>query len=803
VRLVPKVDEVTVCRLCDCKLVGLNEVQLHKGSKACRKAQTRLGVEALLAQRRVFDTLDAPQSPSPSSVSSSSSSSASSGSRQPNSLIDLRPDSDEDPDDAPSAFNLRFSVAMPHSSAPPPHWSKSKRFGEADNPGPLTDRLSALRFKYYGNWGGPNYSGGQFSSQPDWSVPSIDALDETFKRHDYNYTRMPQHLADKLWLQQASRLPITAKNVLFASPAMAGFHLKSQLSSPGNWRDVPDPGGYPWEFDPTLGYPGEGPPKSKKRSTKRGPKPKLQALLQQNRAKSATKKFRINGKGVTFQKGKKRAAKMTKPTSIGRAMAAAAAVVQPKIKTFQQVSTRTTMKGRSCLGVVRTFNTPMLTTGPVKYGPLLVQDNFPLHPSAIAAVSNMSALPSRPSKMADLYEKYSIKKWQVSYVSDGKMDQRGRFAVFFDYDPADKNEFAFYDQEMEQVCLDHFAEECTLNSPHCVFRPDPKKIKKTYWCRQPANGDDHFYMPARMFIVSLTKLEDINFTANTEPGIFYLDWEVEYLVPVQDEVRATTFTSFQWDTVDEKDTYPLFHDLLYSPPKPSNVKVQLFPIVPPNTQITSVYGAAHSPIAVPCQVGVCLNTDFRLYRPQVFKIEIDLPVKGYGTNADFFTFTGMTLNGVDVTELCLIDLPDLLATEMIPTTTTAVGQVVTHTVFAYVPPDTPCSNGSVTTGAWVWINLQRYGAGTSSFTNKASFLRVDEVANFSILNDYFTPPPLSKRLIPELMEPGHVFEESKEDDIVSVEQAEPISRPSLAAGASAPVGPKKVSKLGLASLFEA
>ena len=48
----------------------------------------------------------------------------------------------------------------------------------------------------YGNWGGIGWSAGKWNNDPlltDWSVPSIDAMDELFKWHDWAY----QHCLDR------------------------------------------------------------------------------------------------------------------------------------------------------------------------------------------------------------------------------------------------------------------------------------------------------------------------------------------------------------------------------------------------------------------------------------------------------------------------------------------------------------------------------------------------------------------------------------------------------------------------------
>jgi hypothetical protein len=95
------------------------------------------------------------------------------------------------------------------------------------------------KFHYHGNWGGPGFSAGKFTENPDWSVPSVDELDETFKRHDYNYGRMPEEDADAVWQQDIENVPDSYTK----SIASMAFKVKSGS------RSVTDPGKYPWHTE--------------------------------------------------------------------------------------------------------------------------------------------------------------------------------------------------------------------------------------------------------------------------------------------------------------------------------------------------------------------------------------------------------------------------------------------------------------------------------------------------------------------------------------------------------------------------
>ena len=135
----------------------------------------------------------------------------------------------------------------------------SNMFGEGSNPGPWTDWFDPEKysFHYHGNWGGPGFGAGAYTQDPDWSFPATDELDETFKEHDYDYTRMPHREADMIWLSKVEKLLNSpARYTVQAQLAAIGFVLKNA----SRVRDVPMPD-YPWKFDSSMGYPGEGPPK--------------------------------------------------------------------------------------------------------------------------------------------------------------------------------------------------------------------------------------------------------------------------------------------------------------------------------------------------------------------------------------------------------------------------------------------------------------------------------------------------------------------------------------------------------------
>lgn len=65
----------------------------------------------------------------------------------------------------------------------------AKTVGDRVPDGPLT-------FKYHGNYGGPNYTGKVFKGE-DFSVPTTDLLDKSFRKHDYYYHKGLEKKGDR------------------------------------------------------------------------------------------------------------------------------------------------------------------------------------------------------------------------------------------------------------------------------------------------------------------------------------------------------------------------------------------------------------------------------------------------------------------------------------------------------------------------------------------------------------------------------------------------------------------------------
>jgi len=92
--------------------------------------------------------------------------------------------------------------------------------------------LSNIAFKYHGNYGGPNYTGGKIGGS-DFSVPPIDSLDALFRTHDYFYFHGLEKSGDILLVKQLGDLIKTLPSGKLRQKAIAAkraFFMKEKFS---------------------------------------------------------------------------------------------------------------------------------------------------------------------------------------------------------------------------------------------------------------------------------------------------------------------------------------------------------------------------------------------------------------------------------------------------------------------------------------------------------------------------------------------------------------------------------------------
>lgn len=79
-----------------------------------------------------------------------------------------------------------------------------------------------LKFKFHGNYGGPQYCGGEFGDDCDYSVEPVDSLDHKFRAHDMFYERGETRDGDLVLLES-----LKSERGVKASLAAYGFAAKS------------------------------------------------------------------------------------------------------------------------------------------------------------------------------------------------------------------------------------------------------------------------------------------------------------------------------------------------------------------------------------------------------------------------------------------------------------------------------------------------------------------------------------------------------------------------------------------------
>lgn len=168
--------------------------------------------------------------------------------------------------------------------------------------------LENLEFKYHGNWGGPNYSAAKFGNKDiDWNVKSIDSLDEVFKKHDYDYTRMDHVDADEIMQRNLTELPFSLKRVL----AQQGFKIKNLMNKPGKYQKV----SYPWEVASARTSGDAIKLEMKKSGTKKKGPPPRGGAMQSHRRKMAAKNSasKVNPMNPPLIYGQRSSTRQTNP----------------------------------------------------------------------------------------------------------------------------------------------------------------------------------------------------------------------------------------------------------------------------------------------------------------------------------------------------------------------------------------------------------------------------------------------------------------------------------------------------------
>jgi hypothetical protein len=80
-------------------------------------------------------------------------------------------------------------------------------------------------FRYYGNYGGPGYSGGRFGSEANFTTQPVDSIDAAYRLHDLYYARGEEAEGDRVLLES-----LKSDNSLRSVLAGKFFALKSLMN---------------------------------------------------------------------------------------------------------------------------------------------------------------------------------------------------------------------------------------------------------------------------------------------------------------------------------------------------------------------------------------------------------------------------------------------------------------------------------------------------------------------------------------------------------------------------------------------
>jgi len=397
---------------------------------------------------------------------------------------------------------------------------ESNRFGEASNPGPFTDQLAKMQFKYHGNWGGPRYSGGKFTDMPDWTIPALDSLDELFKKHDRDYGTMNQNQADRLFLQRARSLPQSAKKWL----AQAGFHVKAlnitDVQPAWSKRKVIDREQYPWEekamidtmdpevmaafasngtplladeFSPAGNHKGDGPPKSSMKQKKKRSKKVRVRSKKASRKRASQKKFKQKARARNSRRPQVpitslvRAVQRSQKLSMGSGgtVSFSGTIVLADLESISGSSVRFS----SLLSVFANSDTTGLGLPTPQF--------FDLTPYSLQFLGQQFGIQTSIAVIANFFE-----KWKGSFVFEWRpacpTTQSGQMTWWVDKDPSDKDQAWLTSQAVLQVAEQHgakmssFYEKCSLATG----------TKEWLWCRQTASTDVRKTSAGHFFAVS-------------------------------------------------------------------------------------------------------------------------------------------------------------------------------------------------------------------------------------------------------------------------------------------------------------
>lgn len=237
------------------------------------------------------------------------------------------------------------------------------------------------------------------------------------------------------------------------------------------------------EFDATKGYPGEGPPKSKKGQSRKGKKSKKKSKKQSIKFAKAVSSI------------KKTAKKQAK------------AVVNKLIPNYgvKPRSMKLGAKSNGSKSTEKAFLTEIKLTKSgstyslTQYSSLMPQyPVIPISPYIVGSAPFTSGFKTDTQQEADWHEQYRVDRWTLDFETPLGTFMTGQFACWFDPDPSDDNTYDNGDESIMQLIDRHKGRLFFFNQQRSTYHVNASK--KWFWCRRSTGSDERLVSPGNIYV---------------------------------------------------------------------------------------------------------------------------------------------------------------------------------------------------------------------------------------------------------------------------------------------------------------
>jgi len=404
------------------------------------------------------------------------------------------------------------------------------RYGVEPNPGPedIGTETSAPAFKYHGNYGGPNYSAGEYNGryrtsneyrEAMFANPPTDEWDAAYQRHDLGYHVGEEETADQILIDELADAPIKhqlSRAYFKAKQALGLKHTKpvtkqeinkavrqvAQENRKNRLKLMLNTPKYEPPKPPLVGVePNPGPPKPNPQKNKN---PKKQKPKNHNRKKDETTKA---------------------PVSIGVKMTSS----KPQIQ-------------RTKMGVIVHHRelVATLTSATSGDGVLMYQPVYPTN----------STLWPWLAVQGQLYEQYIVRQLKFCFRTDLGTNTAGAVYLAMDYDCNDSPPSSKQDISQMDGCVRTSA----WQPADCIVNPRKLKRVNAYIIR---SGTDGATIPHSDYDIG----NFVIFTSGISSGLIfgdvYAEYTIEFRIPAQVNITADSVFESSWNGITMSTSTPL------------------------------------------------------------------------------------------------------------------------------------------------------------------------------------------------------------------------------------------------------